>query len=573
MTSSPFKARRVLPAPETSLFSTDNDETSLLFKDDDDDLLKLLSGRHNSATALDDDNNDGLKVDIDLSQRTATPTSTFFNLANTVIGAGVLSLPFCFHALGLVLCIVSWCIIAVVATYALHMLIVCAETTRSRSYEDLVENVFGRYAAIAMQVVIVLYAFGAVVGYVIIVGDLIPGVLAAWTGHDADDVAAGNDGDVWYLKPVAIEGLVCALIILPLAMLKRLDALTFTSVAAIAAIFYFFVLVVVEGALDFGSRTGGSSGQPIRYFNWSLEIFEGLPILAFAAGGHMQAISLYSELAPQHRTLRVWDQIILFVEVGVLSTLYLLVGGISYTRFYPLEEGNILKLMIANDNSVQIQIASLAVSMVVIFSTPIVLWPLRQSLNRLLFRSWPDLYADTSWQTRLRYTLMTACTVGAVYAVAALVGDLKVVFGLTGSVGATIIKFIVPAAVFLKVGGQFYDEKHRRQVLASRDTSIATLRHDRRRGGIFDDNAAEPLASSSSSSSSSLSSVDDDEQTSLLDHVDDSSVSSSQHRRRRRAGGLKRWQIIVSWLVVLIGSFTGLISTITIIIEAANGNV
>jgi len=76
------------------------------------------------------------------------------------------------------------------------------------------------------------------------------------------------------------------------------------------------------------------AGEP-RYFYFSLNMFQGIPILFFSGGGHLQAIGLYSELSPKHRNIPTWDSIVVLVEVGVLSFYYLLVGGVSYCRFYP----------------------------------------------------------------------------------------------------------------------------------------------------------------------------------------------------------------------------------------------
>lgn len=180
------------------------------------------------------------------------------------------------------------------------------------------------WASIKVQVVIVIYAIGVVVGYMIIVGDLVPPVLALWTGE------LSNSG-VWWLRPDAISGLATLVVIFPLALLKRLDTLKYTSMFAVLAITYFLVLVIVLAAIDFQDPRY-YAGEP-SYFRFSLDMFQGIPILFFASGGHLQSIGLYSELAPKHRNIPTWDSIVILVEVGVLSTYYLLVGGVSYCRF------------------------------------------------------------------------------------------------------------------------------------------------------------------------------------------------------------------------------------------------
>lgn len=109
--------------------------------------------------------------------------------------------------------------------------------------------------------------------------------------------------------------------------------------------------------------------------------------------------------------------------------------------------------MIQNDQSISIQVASVAVVIVVILSAPLNLFPMRQALDKLLFKGWPNMYTERSWKTQLRFYGMTVVLVGTIYAVAALVGNLTLVFGLTGAIGATTLKVIVPAACALKCDG------------------------------------------------------------------------------------------------------------------------
>jgi amino acid permease len=84
--------------------------------------------------------------------------------------------------MGIIQALVIYSILSLTALYSLHLLIICAQKTKSPSYESMVKAAFGPVVAIIFQIVIVAYTFGVVVGYVIIVGDLIPPVMAAWIG-------------------------------------------------------------------------------------------------------------------------------------------------------------------------------------------------------------------------------------------------------------------------------------------------------------------------------------------------------------------------------------------------------
>lgn len=436
----------------------------------------------------------------------AGPFGTFFNLANCAIGAGILGLPFAFDTMGIVLCIIFWILVAAASSYTLHLLVKIADENKLQSYEEVVEQAFGVWILRLVQVIIFIYAFGVVVGYMIIVGDLVPPVLAEWTNTPINDGA-------WYLKPEALSGLATAVIILPLALLKRLDALKWTSFFAILAMTYFLMLVIVLAAIDFTNRNGSPpyQGEP-RYFYWSLNMFQGIPILFFASGGHLQAIGLYKELAPQYQNQPTWDSIVVLVEGGVLSFFYLIVGGVSYCRWYPVDNGNILKLMIQNDNSVSLQVASLAVVFVVILSAPLVLFPMRFTIDKLIFRNFPNLYTDKHWLTYVRYFGWTILLVGLTYTINAVVGDLKLVFGLTGAIGATTIKVIVPSAVYLKLGNS-------------------------RKGEMYES----------------------------IDYHDDTAVNKTMDRP---VAGIYLWEKILCWSLIVWGVVMGSISTYVVIAKA-----
>src|SRR3989338_4014683 len=73
----------------------------------------------------------------------ATPTGTFFNLANCAIGAGILGLPFAFDTMGIGLCIIFWVLVATSSAYTLHLLVKTAEYHGKLTYESLVEHAFG----------------------------------------------------------------------------------------------------------------------------------------------------------------------------------------------------------------------------------------------------------------------------------------------------------------------------------------------------------------------------------------------------------------------------------------------
>lgn len=407
------------------------------------------------------DEDDNLNVDneeieeIDFAK--ANRKGAFFNVSNCAVGAGILSLPYAFETMGIIQATFIFSIFAVVTCLTLQILPLCAKAVGAKSYEEMIQKAFGSIVTKIFQVIVILYSFGVITGYIVIIGDLLPPIISNWAGKDYPN-------DYWYFSKVFYQVTITICILLPLACLKRLDSLKFASMFAICSVIYFTLLVVVESAIDFDGykergevqSTGETIGESIVWWNWSTDIFLGIPIMAFAFGGHLQAISIYSELHPNHRTLSNWS-IIAILAVLFLSTIYLVVGALSYLRFLPGEDGNVLEQMLLSEpDNIAIQFATIAMVIVVTLSFPLFTWPMRYSLDRLIFYKWISLYDPSpeanTLKVKIRYYGLTLSIIFFSLLVATLVGSLEVVFGLTGATGGALIKFIFPAACYWKLG-------------------------------------------------------------------------------------------------------------------------
>merc|ERR1712137_62929 len=393
----------------------------------------------------------------------ANKKGAFFNVSNCAVGAGILSLPFAFETMGLCQAVVIFTIFACITCLTLQLLPLCSQAAGTSSYEETVEVALGKWVQKFFQVVVVLYSCGVIIGYIVIIGDLLPPIFASWADQPFPN-------DHWYFSPRFYQISITVIVLFPLSCLKRLDSLKFASMFAIGSVFYFTFLVVVETGIDFQRyqdrgeviTSGETLLDTIVWWNWSTDIFLGLPIMAFAFGGHLQAISIFSELKPDYKNTRSWTPIAIGAVI-FLSLIYVIVGGLSYLRFMAGEDGNILEQMLALEpNNIAIQIASIAMSLVVILSFPLFTWPIRFSLDRLLFPHLVSLYDDVpeanSIKSRIRYYGLTVGIVFTCLLTATLLGKLEAVFGLTGATGGVLIKFIFPAALYWKLG-PVYREK------------------------------------------------------------------------------------------------------------------
>lgn len=131
-------------------------------------------------------------------------------------------------------------------------------------------------AAIFFDTAIAIKCFGVGVSYMIIIGDLMPGVMKGLLGEQAVDMIPFLlDRNFWVTAFM--------LVIIPLAFLRRLDSLKYTSLVALVSIGYLIVLVVYHFAADTAQEKG-----EVRVISWEgpVAMLSSLPIVIFAYTCH-----------------------------------------------------------------------------------------------------------------------------------------------------------------------------------------------------------------------------------------------------------------------------------------------
>jgi amino acid permease len=139
-------------------------------------------------------------------------------------------------------------------------------------------------AAVVFDAAIAIKCFGVGVSYIIIIGDLMPGVAVGfWSG--AQHVPFLMDRHFWITAFM--------LVIIPLCFLKRLDSLKYTSLIALVSIGYLIILVVYHFAADVIPDRA-----PVRVITWDgpISALSNLPVVIFAYTCHQNMFSILNEI-------------------------------------------------------------------------------------------------------------------------------------------------------------------------------------------------------------------------------------------------------------------------------------
>jgi len=299
--------------------------------------------------------------------------SSILNMANTIMGTGLLALPRCISLAGLVpglLLIVLSALINVGTNVFLSD--AAAVGGHPASFNKLAVAAGGPALALVTDAAVVANALGAGITYAIVAADGLtlgmPLLLgAASPGHQA-----------WVL--------VVAAIITPLSLLRSLDALRLTSLLAvlilggISGLVLLYALPASGPAADLDPCPADRTASPVscppgevRLFTSPAGVLAALPTLVMAYGCQMSTPTLWNEM---ERPTRPRMLALYASALGTAMLLYLLVGGLGYATFGDAVAGNILKSYPA---TLAVGAARLGLALVVIFSFPIQALALRQS--------------------------------------------------------------------------------------------------------------------------------------------------------------------------------------------------
>jgi amino acid permease len=146
----------------------------------------------------------------------ASSLSCYTNLTNTIIGAGVLSLPYAVAYSGSVLGIVLVIISGIAQIFSLHVLSICAAKVPAPSSFYSVTQASVPSLTFLIDLAVAIQSFGVCSSYLIVMGDLMPDVM--------EDFGIGG---VWQRRHIWTFIGFC--IVAPLSTLKKLDALKYTS--------------------------------------------------------------------------------------------------------------------------------------------------------------------------------------------------------------------------------------------------------------------------------------------------------------------------------------------------------
>uniref|UniRef100_A0A4W4GAG0 Amino acid transporter transmembrane domain-containing protein n=1 Tax=Electrophorus electricus TaxID=8005 RepID=A0A4W4GAG0_ELEEL len=373
---------------------------------------------------------------------------SIFNLSNAIMGSGILGLAYAMANTGIVLFLILLILIAVMSAYSIHLLLKSADVVGTRAYEMLGLRAYGQAGKIIAACVVTIHNIGAMSTYLYIVKIELPFVILGLLGKE-------KDFGGWYVDGNYLITIVSVCVILPLALMRRLGYLGYTSGVSLLCMVFFLISVIFKKFVmecpshndsDFiprfipvmiSSHTAHDCREA-KMFTLTPEAIYSIPIVAFAFVCHPEVLPIYTEL---RKPTKKRMQNVANISILAMFIMYLLTAVFGYLTFYGNVEDELLKSYSASDTL--ILCVRLAVLVAVTLTVPVVLFPIRRTMLQLCCPNKPFC-----WATHISMAIGLLIFVNVLVI---FVPNIKDIFGFIGATTAPSLIFILPGIFYIRL--------------------------------------------------------------------------------------------------------------------------
>ncbi|XP_045932115.1 sodium-coupled neutral amino acid transporter 3 [Micropterus dolomieu] len=386
-----------------------------------------------------------------------------FNLGNAIMGSGILGLAYAMANTGILLFLFLLSAVAALSSYSIHLLLKSSGIVGIRAYEQLGYRAFGTPGKMAAGIAITLQNIGAMSSYLYIVKSELPLVIQAFLKEDPNS-------DLWYLNGNYLVIMVSGSIILPLALMKQLGYLGYTSGFSLSCMVFFLSAVIYKKfqiTCPFEEFSANSTAAHLslnvsshghdynnglvhedddshcspRMFTINSQTAYTIPILAFAFVCHPEVLPIYTELRnPTQKRMQKVSNISIFV----MYSMYFLAALFGYLTFKDNVEPELLHTYSRIDPyDTLILCVRVAVLTAVTLTVPIVLFPVRRAIQQMLFPT-----KSFSW---LRHIAIALILLTFINMLVIFAPNILGIFGIIGATSAPCLIFIFPAVFYIRI--------------------------------------------------------------------------------------------------------------------------
>ena len=368
--------------------------------------------------------------------------ASVFNLAKTILGAGVLALPsgvaaFSDKRIALVPASGLLVFMSIMSAYSFASIGHACRLHDTRTFSDAWAKSVGPRYKVVISSVITFKTFFACLAFSIIIGDSFSSIMKS-VGASSFFAARNN----------VILGLT-TLVIFPLCMLKNMDALKYTSVLGLGGISY-CALFIATRFFDGSYRVGGkyfrdisasmqpSFGQRLPGSTPVHVIFVLIAMISTAFSAHYNAPKFWIDL--KNKTAARYNKVVssafLFAAITYMSVMWA-----GFLTFGGHSTGFILNNYSSKD--IFATLARLAVGLAILFGYPLTFSALREGAFDLM------KLPATGEARKKALVPVTVSALSLITSLALVIKNLGIVVALSGALIGALLIYFVPAVMNL----------------------------------------------------------------------------------------------------------------------------
>ncbi|XP_060008729.1 putative sodium-coupled neutral amino acid transporter 11 isoform X1 [Lagenorhynchus albirostris] len=365
--------------------------------------------------------------------KTCRQSAAVFNVVNSIIGSGIIGLPYSMKQAGFPLGILLLFWVSYVTDFSLVLLIKGGALSGTDTYQSLVNKTFGFPGYLLLSVLQFLYPFigkdeyeieYSMISYNIITGDTLSKVFQRIPGVDPENLLIGHHFII-VLSTVAFT--------LPLSLYR--DIAKLGKISLISTVLTTLILgIVVARVVSLGPHI------PKTEDAWIFakpNAIQAVGVMSFAFICHHNCFLVYDSL--EEPTVAKWSRII---HVSTLISVFIsiLFATCGYLTFTGYTQGDLFENYCRNDDLVTF--GRFCYGITVILTYPIECFVTREVIANVFFGG---------TLSSVLHIIITVVIITVATLVSLLIDCLGIVLELNGVLCAAPLIFIIPSACYLKL--------------------------------------------------------------------------------------------------------------------------
>ncbi|KAJ5559925.1 hypothetical protein N7513_002324 [Penicillium frequentans] len=361
----------------------------------------------------------------------------FMNMANSIIGAGIIGQPYALRQAGMTTGILLLAALTLTVDWTIRLIVINSKLSGADSFQATMQYCFGKSGLVAISIAQWAFAFGGMVAFCIIVGDTIPHVMGALFP------SLREMSFLWLLtdrRAVIVLFVLC--ISYPLSLYRDIAKLAKASALAFVSMIIIVVTVITQGF----RVPAESRGEIKSHLIVNSGFFQAVGVISFAFVCHHNSLLIYGSL--KRPTLDRFATVTHY-STGVSLVMCLAMGIAGFLSFGSKTQGNVLNNF-PSDN-ILVNIARFCFGLNMLTTLPLEAFVCRSVMTTYYF---PDEPFNPH-----RHLIFTTALVVTSMILALITCDLGSVFELIGATSAASLAYIFPPLCYIKLSSASRREK------------------------------------------------------------------------------------------------------------------